>query len=331
MITTRGGANDYGVAFSFDISTGTYTKISDFTGANGRYPATSFVQPLCNTYFFDADKDGFGDAGNSKTSCADIPPQGYVTNSYDCNDNNNKVYAGAEELIDGIDNDCDGKVDESCSGNGITISINNKKIIEGNKGSKNLQFYVTLNKTLTQQVKVNYKTADETAVAGTDYTATNGTLTFAPGVKMQPITVTVTGDKVAEPDETFIIKLSNPVNAAIIQHEGTCTILDDDGAACSSAIMENDAIISEQERAIQLQPNPALNNVSVLLKGYRGNVTMQLRDAAGKVLMQDRLQITTLKAVQQSINVSGISNGTYFITVTDEKGNRQTEQLIISR
>jgi hypothetical protein len=61
-------------------------------------------------YFFDADGDGYGDPWIEEGFCD--PPDGYVTNDEDCDDCNELVYPGAPELCDGIDNDCDGEIDE---------------------------------------------------------------------------------------------------------------------------------------------------------------------------------------------------------------------------
>jgi hypothetical protein len=59
------------------------------------------------TYFQDLDNDGYGNAAVSQTGCAAIT--GYVTNSSDCNDNNNAVYPGAVDIAgNGIDEDCNG-------------------------------------------------------------------------------------------------------------------------------------------------------------------------------------------------------------------------------
>jgi hypothetical protein len=68
-----------------------------------------FCQELI-TYYADQDDDGFGDANNTTIS-GTTPPAGYVTNDTDCDDTNPQVHPGAEELCDGIDNDCDGVVD----------------------------------------------------------------------------------------------------------------------------------------------------------------------------------------------------------------------------
>ncbi len=66
------------------------------------------------TYYADADADGYGNAFVSKVSCTGTPI-GYVSNSLDCNDANATIHPGAVEICgDGIDNDCNGVVDETC-------------------------------------------------------------------------------------------------------------------------------------------------------------------------------------------------------------------------
>jgi CSLREA domain-containing protein len=111
-----------------------------------------------------------------------------------------------------------------------TLSINNVSQNEGNSGTTPFVFTVTLSAASASTVTVNYATADGTATAPSDYAATSGTLTFAPGVTTQTITVNVVGDTTPEPNETFTVNLSTPANATIAAGTGTGTIVDDDAA-----------------------------------------------------------------------------------------------------
>ncbi|MGC6510921.1 MAG: putative metal-binding motif-containing protein [Myxococcota bacterium] len=66
------------------------------------------------TFYFDSDSDGFG-GNQSIQQCTQ--PNGYVTNSSDCNDNNSNTHPGAVEYCDGIDNNCDSATDENTAVN----------------------------------------------------------------------------------------------------------------------------------------------------------------------------------------------------------------------
>ena len=91
------------------------------------------------------------------------------------------------------------------------------------------QFTVTLSRTSTRTVTVDYATADGTAEAGSDYTAASGTLQFAPGEASKTIPVPTVEDTVEEQTETFTVTLSNPSGATIQDGTATGTITDDDG------------------------------------------------------------------------------------------------------
>lgn len=112
-----------------------------------------------------------------------------------------------------------------------SVSIADVSVSEGSSGTANANFTVTLSKAATTPVTVGYSTANGTATAGTDFTANSGTLTFAPGVTAQTVTVKVTGDTAVEPDETFTVALTNPSGATLSRATATATIRNDDVAA----------------------------------------------------------------------------------------------------
>lgn len=112
-------------------------------------------------------------------------------------------------------------------GAGTSISINNPTITEGNTGTKNVSFQVTLNTRSAVPVSVKYKTVSNTAGL-TDYTAKSGTVTFPVNNQIQTILIPVVGDLADEVNETFKVVLNEAVNAAIANTSGICTITDDD-------------------------------------------------------------------------------------------------------
>ncbi|SIR89146.1 type I secretion C-terminal target domain (VC_A0849 subclass) [Sphaerotilus natans] len=107
------------------------------------------------------------------------------------------------------------------------ISINDPAEVNEGDGTNTVTFTVTLSNTSNLPVTVAYTTVDGTALAGADYVAQNGTLTFAPGETSKTITVTILDDAVYEGPESFLVNLSVPTNSVILDGSGTATIKDD--------------------------------------------------------------------------------------------------------
>ena len=91
-----------------------------------------------------------------------------------------------------------------------------------------LAFVVTLSGTAPYRVKVDYATADGTATAGADYTATSGTLTFEKGETSKTVSVPVLDDAHNDDGETLTLTLSNPTRAMIVDSEAVGTIHNSD-------------------------------------------------------------------------------------------------------
>jgi uncharacterized protein (TIGR03437 family) len=108
---------------------------------------------------------------------------------------------------------------------GSTLSINDVTITEETSSAN---FTVSLSPASSNTVTVNFATADNTAIAGVDYVATSGTLTFAPGETSRTISVAVNGDVLNEDTVSFNVNLSSPANASISDGQGVGTIVDDD-------------------------------------------------------------------------------------------------------
>jgi hypothetical protein len=109
-----------------------------------------------------------------------------------------------------------------------TLSIADALVREGNKGTSRLNLMVTLSRSVTDAVSVQYATVNGTAQAKSDYTATTGTLTFQPGETSRTITVSIKGDRKRELNETFSVELSNADGATIADGVATAMIVNDD-------------------------------------------------------------------------------------------------------
>lgn len=124
-----------------------------------------------------------------------------------------------------------------------SISINDVSLVEGHSGTSTMTFTVSLDRTWESPITVDYATANQTAIAGDDYTAASGTLTFSPGTTTQAINVTVNGDTLDENNETFYVYLGNASGGvSISDSSGIGTIIDDDDAPTISI---NDASVAE--------------------------------------------------------------------------------------
>ena len=109
-----------------------------------------------------------------------------------------------------------------------TLSINNVSVNEGNAGTTRAVFTVTLSSSSSKTVTVHYVTTNGTGHSPTDFVAASGTATIQPGKRTTTITISVNGDILVEPDDTFYVDLSSPTNATIAHSRGTGTIKNDD-------------------------------------------------------------------------------------------------------
>ena len=127
---------------------------------------------------------------------------------------------------------------------GLTLAINDVTVSEGGGSAV---FNVRLSGQSNVAVTVAYGTSNGTAIAGLDYTATNGTLVFQPGQQAKTIAVAVSDDTLQEGNETFTVSLSNPQNATLLKGVGTATIEDNDGTQPPPGLTLaiNDVTVSE--------------------------------------------------------------------------------------
>ena len=116
------------------------------------------------------------------------------------------------------------------------LSINDVALSEGNSGSSNFSFTVSLSSASGLPVTFNIATADGTATAGSDYTSNSLTSQTIPaGSTTFSFPVAVTGDTTVEADETFSVNVSTVSGATVLDGLGAGTILNDDNtSACAT-------------------------------------------------------------------------------------------------
>ncbi|MBK7001379.1 MAG: hypothetical protein IPH35_15810 [Rhodoferax sp.] len=196
----------------------------------------------------------------------------------------------------------------------INLSPISPSIIEGNSGSQQLDFLVSLSAAASSTVTVNYATANDTAIAGSDYTALSGSLTFAPGETSKTISVAILGDTTPESDEKFTLALSNPSGGTLSNASTTATIMNDDGttgSAASSAVpgsLGNDFFLPS---AGNNYLGGGGNDTYIISSNtLSGTVTAKITDTEGANVIQlvDGLTIASSSFLSNSVQLT-LSNG----------------------
>jgi len=145
-----------------------------------------------------------------------------------------------------------------------------------NESLGSASFTVTLSSPSSFTVTVNYSTDNVTAIAGEDYTASQGTLTFVPGETSKAISIEILYDALYEITETFTVNLSNPTNATILDGQGIGTILD--YAAAPLVINEiglqslNGSCIEILHIAMNASPASMVAELGLIIVGQDGQV-----------------------------------------------------------
>jgi hypothetical protein len=137
-----------------------------------------------------------------------------------------------------------------------SVATSDVTVGEGDSGTTNASFEVTLSRPSTTTVTVDFNTSPQSATAPEDFVAASGTLTFAPGEVTKAVAVEVKGDTVNEPDETFTLDLSSVAGASVGDGQGVATIIDDEGAPAVSiadvSLTEGDSGTTQAQMEIVL-------------------------------------------------------------------------------
>ena len=195
-----------------------------------------------------------------------------------------------------------------------TLSIANASAVEG----EGVVFTVSLSHPAADAVTVRYSTADDTATAGTDYTAlTNQTLTIMSGATSATLAIATADDLVDEPDETFTVTLSNPSTNAELGTPTTATgtIVDDDGIPTLS-IADASAVEGESVVFTVSLSHPAADEVTVQYSTSSGTAT------AGTDYTAMTNQVLTI--------TSGATSATLTIATTEDAVDEPDETFTVT-
>ncbi|HEX5151937.1 MAG TPA: choice-of-anchor tandem repeat GloVer-containing protein [Parafilimonas sp.] len=369
-MTAEGGSNGGGVSFSYDPAASTFTKLADFTGANGGYPVYTYFTGVasnadCNdsdaslhapvTYYHDADGDGFGNPVDKISACASTPPTGYVTDSTDCNDRNASVHSGKLSPKPSISGDsafCPGATAQLISSAATTYLWNTGATTKTIKTTAAGSYTVTTTKGAKCQntskpfVVTTLPCAKPAALTVSNITATGATLKWgSPNcagkyrlqVKIKNAADWTTYDSVQQ--NSKVLTGLKPNKTYMWQVQAICggspAAVSDFSKGKNFKTKAAAALVAAAQAAtlpagFSVTPNPASSIVHIAFTGYSGKVTIHITDINGKQLAERKVYKANAPA-QQEIDISNIANGVYLVTVTDEQGNRQTEKLVIAK
>ena len=249
------------------------------------------------TWYRDNDNDGFGDDGDTQVNCTQ--PTGYVDRGGDCNDNDDTVYPGADEILnDGIDQDCDGS---DLTGNAPPVANAGEDQVVADEDGDGFVSVV---------------------LDGSSSTDPDGTIDSY--VWQLDGSLAATG-------------VTPTLNLAVGTYEFTLIVEDNEGSTDTDVVnitVESVVVSSEDElnviKDIVVMPNPAATYINVKLPPVSktgSQVTLRILSVSGSVVKE----ISTPGIVDDNIqiDVSDFRNGAYILQLITSDG--QFNKLFIKK
>ena len=196
-----------------------------------------------------------------------------------------------------------------------------------------LHFPVALGGASAKTVTVGYSSTDGTATGGSDYTAVNGTLTFAAGTLARTIAVPVTDDSLDEEDETFTMTLQSPSNATLNDDSATGTIVDNDDSAVVSPGTDDPALSIAHAQAQEDDGN--IHFAVTLDSAGSDTVTVSYATSDGSSAQSGATWTATAGSDYSATNgtltlAAGVLAGTIAVPVTDDSSAEEEESLTVT-
>ncbi|MGC9525525.1 MAG: DUF4347 domain-containing protein, partial [Limnospira sp.] len=223
----------------------------------------------------------------------------------------------------------------------ITLTPTEISQVEGDSGTTDYEYTVTLSDALYVPLVVEYTTGDDTATAGEDYIANNGVLTFAPGETEKTITVQSIGDTTPELTEQFTVTLTsaefqdgngNPLGSPVVINDSAIGIIENDDIPPNTAPdAVNDTATTNEDTAVTINvltndSDPEGDDLEIAEVGIPSNGTVQIDDNGtpndptdDQIIFTPDPGFTGTASFEYTINDGngGIDTATVTVTVTE--------------
>jgi hypothetical protein len=205
---TRTGDDSTAVSVDYATSDGTATAGSDYTATSGTLTfapgelTKSIAIPILDDNIFENGNETFNLTLSNPTNSAVFQTPATTTISIQDSDSQPSLFISSDA--------------------GFFVP-------EGNSGTSNITFRAVLTNPTVQVVTIKYATINGTAIAGSDYVASSGTITIPAGaLESSPVSIPINGDTTVEPNELFNVSLSNATNVSFASSSALAIILNDD-------------------------------------------------------------------------------------------------------
>ncbi|HEX8552857.1 MAG TPA: Calx-beta domain-containing protein [Abditibacteriaceae bacterium] len=227
-----------------------------------------------------------------------------------------EVFGASGATISGGSAQAQGTINDGDGSPVISFDAVMPAITEGDTGTVNLPFVLTLNKPSALPITVTYSTSNGSAVAGADYNTASGTITIPAGSTTATINVAVRGDIIAEFAETLVLNLDSATNATV-----------GDGARATGTITDND-----------LDPTLTINRVTVTEGGVAtftvsltGNQTEKDITANYITVNGSATEPTDYVTANSSVPIpKGARTATFTVNTIDDSLDEPTENFTVN-
>jgi len=290
-------------------------------------------------YFLDADNDGFGSLDDVAQACPGLPPVGYVDNALDCDDSNPDVNPDRAEICDGLDNDCNGMVDDGLSM--FTYYVD----LDGDGFGEAAQQLDTCLSTLPFGYADNAMDCDDldpNIHPGMAETC-DGIDNDCSGVADDGLTVFTyyldsDGDLFGDPNTSVDTCGALDPNLGYVLNGFDCDdtndqvnpfmeeVFDSLDNDCNGLVDDGIVSVNDLEKGtVKMYPNPTADFLNIEYS-FAGKLTAQVFHADGRVMST---QVLDFSSGLSKLDLKNIAPGVYYVMATDRDGNHHFIEKVI--